>query len=147
MQTRPFFLAVGALIKNKKGAYLLIRRSKSSSYCSGAWETPGGKPDEGESISEALVREAREETDLEIALDGLAGASEFPHPEENPDKQIVMLYMNASILTDEEIIDEKLKEHLKDKKEHDDYDWFPLSEFPEPLTPALKSFVENLKSK
>jgi 8-oxo-dGTP diphosphatase len=141
MQTRPYFLAVGALIPNDNGDYLLLRRLKSKKHFAGEWETPGGKPNEGESISETLVREAREETRLEIALDGLAGASEFPFPnKENPKIQIVMLYMNAHIVSG--------KVDLGGSKEHEDHDWLPLSEFcTKKLTPALASFVEKLKSK
>lgn len=138
MQLKPPSLAVGTLIDNGEGTYLLLQRSETSKHFAGAWETPGGKLNKGESFTDALVREAREETGLEIVLDKLAGASEFPFPEENPEKLIVMLYMYAH----------KVSGKVTLSEEHQDSVWLPLSEFrTKKLTPALASFVEKLKSK
>ncbi|MFC1634705.1 NUDIX hydrolase [Planctomycetota bacterium] len=131
--SKGYGLAVGALIENDKGEYLLVQRIKTSKFFTGMWETPGGKLDPGESFADALVREAKEEIGLEIVLDGLAGASEF----ELPHIKIVLLYMKAHVVSGEVIL----------SHEHQDYAWLPLSEFrTKPLTPALASLVEKLKS-
>ena len=140
MQTKPFFLAVGALIDNGKGACLLLKRSELSTFFPGAWETPGGKSDEGESFTEALMREVREEAGLEISLDGLVGASEFELPEKKsegkPGKKIVLLYMKAHVVSGQVTLSD----------EHQDFAWLPFSKFrTKSLTPALASLVEKLK--
>ncbi len=52
---------VGALIRH--GEDVLVLRSRK---WSGKWSLPGGKIERGESIAEALAREVREETGLEL---------------------------------------------------------------------------------
>jgi ADP-ribose pyrophosphatase YjhB (NUDIX family) len=54
---------VGALIRNEHGQVLMVRTQKWS----GLWGIPGGKIKFGEPSHEALKREIKEETDLEIA--------------------------------------------------------------------------------
>ncbi|UCH84084.1 MAG: NUDIX domain-containing protein [Candidatus Latescibacterota bacterium] len=53
---------VGGLIFNPAGELFLMRSHKWR----GKWVVPGGHIDLGESIEEALVREIKEETDLDI---------------------------------------------------------------------------------
>ena len=53
---------VGALIFNSAGEVLMLRTHKWS----GLWGIPGGKPKFGETSEEALRREVKEETNLEI---------------------------------------------------------------------------------
>jgi 8-oxo-dGTP diphosphatase len=53
----------GVLIRD--GKVLLIRRGKPPLY--GRWVVPGGTVELGESLEQALVREMREETGLEVA--------------------------------------------------------------------------------
>jgi 16S rRNA (cytidine1402-2'-O)-methyltransferase len=53
---------VGALILNSEGQVLMLRTHKWS----GLWGIPGGKPKLGESSEDALRREIKEETNLEI---------------------------------------------------------------------------------
>ncbi len=50
---------------------VLIRRSDAP--LAGYWAPPAGYVETGESVPEAVIREAREECGLEIALDELAG--------------------------------------------------------------------------
>ncbi|MBN2385524.1 MAG: NUDIX domain-containing protein [Anaerolineales bacterium] len=56
-------VGVGVLIE-KDGQVLLLRRRNV--HGAGSWSTPGGHLDFGESPEECAVREAREETGLEI---------------------------------------------------------------------------------
>lgn len=57
-----------ALIEHE-GRLVMIRRLADP--LAGYWAPPAGYVECGESVPEAVVREAREETGLEIALDGL----------------------------------------------------------------------------
>lgn len=47
----------------------------------GWWEFPGGKIEEGESHTDALIREIREELDAEITVDRLLDVVEWDYPE------------------------------------------------------------------
>ena len=67
-------LGVAAVIWNDRQEVLLIRRTKEPRK--GQWSLPGGKVEFGEGLEDAVHREVREETGLEIALLGLAGVAE-----------------------------------------------------------------------
>jgi len=53
---------VEAIIKNKGGKVLLLKRSKLNRFYVGKWQLPGGKVDFGENIQKAIRREIYEET-------------------------------------------------------------------------------------
>ena len=56
--------AVGALVTNDSNELLLVRRAREPGK--GKWGLPGGFVDRGESIEDAMRREVREETTLEL---------------------------------------------------------------------------------
>ena len=56
---------VAALIE-KDGKYLIAKRSTGSSEVLGKWEFPGGKVEKGEDEYSAIVREIKEEFELNI---------------------------------------------------------------------------------
>lgn len=62
-------LAVGTIIRDDAGRVVLVRRAIEPGY--GKWVFPGGYVDRGEEVRVAAVREAREETGLDIRLDEL----------------------------------------------------------------------------
>jgi mutator protein MutT len=59
----------GAVIRDPAGRLLLVRRGHAPS--ADLWSVPGGRIEPGESPAEAAVREVREETGLEVAVDRL----------------------------------------------------------------------------
>lgn len=59
-----------AVIEHERQLVLILRRDPP---LAGYWAPPAGYVETGESVPEAVQREAREECGLEIALDGLAG--------------------------------------------------------------------------
>ncbi|MFF9868064.1 NUDIX hydrolase [Streptomyces sp. NPDC013953] len=61
--------AVGAVIPAEGGRVLLLRRP-AGDYLGGLWELPSGGVDEGETLTDALRREATEETGLTIETIG-----------------------------------------------------------------------------
>ncbi len=62
-----------------EGKLLLVRRATEPGL--GLWSLPGGYVDRGEVVEEALVREFREETALEVQVTRLLGLfSEPGHP-------------------------------------------------------------------
>lgn len=62
-------VAVGTIIRAGDDRLVLVRRAIQPGY--GLWVFPGGYVDRGEEITSAAVREAREESGLDIRLDGL----------------------------------------------------------------------------
>jgi len=48
------------------GSQLLIAQRREDDMLGGLWEFPGGRVEEGESLEEALVRELREELDIDV---------------------------------------------------------------------------------
>ncbi|WP_324789213.1 NUDIX domain-containing protein [Streptomyces sp. H51] len=60
--------AVVALVRDDAGRVLMVQRSDN-----GRWALPGGGHDVGESISDTVVREVREETGIDVEVVGLTG--------------------------------------------------------------------------
>jgi 8-oxo-dGTP diphosphatase len=63
---------VGAVIKDDQGRLLLIKRGHEPG--AGLWSLPGGRIEPGETDAQALVREMREETGLEVQAGPLLGS-------------------------------------------------------------------------
>jgi len=64
--------AAGACIRDEQGRILLLRRSD------GLWSVPGGGLEPGESLAQAVAREVREETGLEVEPVALIGVYSDP---------------------------------------------------------------------
>ena len=65
--------SVNVIVTNDQGDILLICRTDN-----GNWAPPGGAVDLGESLTEAAVRETREETGIECEITGLVGTYTDP---------------------------------------------------------------------
>jgi len=66
---RPFLAVSAAIFRD--GRVLIVRRARPPAH--GVYTLPGGVVELGETLEEAIVREVREETALEIEPLGLAG--------------------------------------------------------------------------
>ena len=62
-------VAVGTIIETSAGRLVLVRRAIEPGY--GKWVFPSGYVDRGELLTRAAVREAREESGLDVRLDSL----------------------------------------------------------------------------
>ncbi|TYO98323.1 8-oxo-dGTP diphosphatase [Geothermobacter ehrlichii] len=63
-------LIVTAAIIEEQGRFLVTRRPDDCRHA-GLWEFPGGKLEDGEAPEQALIRELREELDLDIEVAGI----------------------------------------------------------------------------
>lgn len=134
MPTKPYVLAVKALVFDKDGQCLLLRRSPNNRSFVGCWEWPGGKVDDGEDFATATAREMKEEAGLEIELCALAGATEF----ETPQVRVVLLCMEAKVLGGE----------LKLSHEHDAAAWVHPRDFGAyTLPPGVGDFMLSQAAK
>jgi len=114
MADKPFALAVKALIADDQGRILLLRRSMESKFYKHRWDLPGGKVDCGEGFDLALRREVAEETGLSIALDGVAGATEY----DMPTVRLAVLFLEARPIAGEVAL----------SSEHDAFQWVARQE-------------------
>jgi 8-oxo-dGTP diphosphatase len=134
MSEKPFRLAVRAIIRDEQGRCLLLRRSPVNKGFVGQWEWPGGKADPGESFDEALRREVREETGLEIELLGVVGALDF----EMPQVRVATLCMEARLTGGT----------IQLSEEHDNYAWVPPEEVARwDLVPRFKEMAADYAMK
>ena len=57
---------VNVIITNEKNEVLILKRALNSNLSSSLWNLPGGKVDKKESLNQAVIREAKEETNLKV---------------------------------------------------------------------------------
>jgi 8-oxo-dGTP diphosphatase len=67
-------LAVGAIVIHDD-SLLMVRRGREPNK--GLWSVPGGRVESGEYLSDALIREVREETGIDIEVGDLLGILEW----------------------------------------------------------------------
>lgn len=132
METR---IVVTGILKDKD-LFLVVRRSKEDDLYPGCWEFPGGHIEFGETISDALKRELKEEI----------GFSDFDNPiitnytdevKEKSGKTIHNIELDFIIETNKENINITLS------KEHTEYAWVPKES--ELLDDYIKAKLLNLQ--
>jgi len=65
--------SVNVVVENDKGEILMIRRTDN-----GNWALPGGAIDLGESVTQAAIRETKEEAGIDVEITGLVGIYSDP---------------------------------------------------------------------
>ena len=107
---RPRVRVAGILIENNR-ILLIEHLKKNKKY----WLVPGGGVDWGESTAEALIREYKEETNLDITVEKFLFLSETIAPDKK--KHVINLYFQIKIIKNS-IYDMKLgdEKNLTDLK-------------------------------
>lgn len=77
---RDYGLTMRGIIKNDDGEILILKRHPKSRTDPDTWELPGGKMEKGEFFDEALIREIKEETNLDCSVGDLAIAIQHDYP-------------------------------------------------------------------
>ncbi len=127
----------GCLILNDRKEVLLIRRSGEVRNEAGWWSKPGGGVKFGEKVKEAMIREMKEELDIEVEIIGyLPHTDHIITKETNEDEQHwVAFNFIAKIINGQP---KNMEPHKCDK-----IGWFPLDKLPEKITQTTKEPVEN----
>lgn len=121
---------VAAIIKNAEDKILIAQRNLKKSQ-GGLWEFPGGKVEQGETQEQAIIREIKEELDMDIEYDSYFDEKVY----EYPDKTIRLVALNCKMIG-------------KDYKvlEHENVEWISKEEFDNyTFAPADQFFIEKLK--
>ena len=101
----------------------------------GMWCVPGGALELGETLEEALSREVKEETSLDIWDPVLYDVKASVH----------MIYPNKDEVyyTDVLYIVTKFKGELKHDEESKELRWFPIDSLPENIMPTQTEYLER----
>lgn len=105
----PYGLTVRGIVKNDNNEILIVKRHPKSRTDPEMWELPGGKVESGEFFTDALVREIKEETDLDVKVGDFAEAiqNDYMH------KRTVQIMMYLT----------NIKGEVKISEEHTDWMW------------------------
>jgi len=106
----------GMIIKNRK--ILIIKRHENQKVVPGEWEMVGGKINMDENLEEGLLREIKEETNLDCSIERLLYATD--HNIKENKKVVILVYLCRP-----------LSEKIVISHEHQDYKWVEKKEFRE----------------
>jgi 8-oxo-dGTP diphosphatase len=98
MAVGHFLGGVGALIWDPAtNKYLLLRRADNRDFQAGKWECLTGRVDQGESYTQALHREVREEIGTEVQIDFIIATTHFYRGEEKPENELLGVIYGCTI--------------------------------------------------
>ena len=80
-----YHLTVLGAVMRPDGKYLITKRRDDKEWAPGSWEIPGGGATAGEESADAVVREIREETGIDVS--DAAGGFVFTYKRTNPEEQ------------------------------------------------------------
>ncbi|MGG0795126.1 NUDIX domain-containing protein [Brevibacillus laterosporus] len=128
-------VGVGAAIIDDNRRILLVLRKKAPE--AGCWSLPGGKVDYMETIEDAVIREIKEELNIDIAIDSLLCVTNHIVQAENV--HWVAPTFIARISSGEV---QNLEPHALEK-----VGWFPIDELPDNITITTTYAIDQLKNR
>lgn len=127
---KGYGLTVRGIIKNENDEILIVKRHPKSKTDPEMWELPGGKVEKGEHFVDALVREIKEEVNLDVNVTDFAEAiqNDYSH------KRTVQIMMYLDVIEGE----------VKISEEHTDWMWASIDKI---RTLELSSSLEKTLKK
>lgn len=122
------------LIENNK---ILLQRRFNTGYEDGKYSLVAGHVDDGETFTEAIIREVKEEAGITLQADDLS----------------VVHIMNRNIENNGRIdvffLAEKYTGDIENKEPNkcDDLSWFDLNDMPDNIIPYIKKAISCIKDK
>lgn len=122
-------IQVTAAIIRQNDRILICKRGAGGS-CAFLWEFPGGKLEVGETLEECLIRECKEELEIDIAIKCIFAETTYKYP----DREIAFTFFTAEIMGGE------LKMNV-----HNDMQWVLPSELKDyEFCPADMEIIRRL---
>ena len=116
----------------ENGKYLLLKRSVGHPHFLGLWDFPGGRQDEDETLEQTVVREAKEETSLDITVNKMEKEADFIHEQYAENLHFYIFSVS------------KYTGNIKLSKDHTEYLWLTKEEILRlNLHPAVKIYFEK----
>jgi 8-oxo-dGTP diphosphatase len=128
------------IIFNGAGKLLALRRSEDDTHRPGGFDFPGGQVNDGETIVAGAIREAAEESGLQLKAEGLqlvfATTKVGYHVEQEANINIVWIGFVTTITGDQTV---------RLSHEHQRFDWYTLEEaLAECDGPTQKQFLSHV---
>ena len=123
-------LTMRGVIKNTDNEILILKRHPKSKTDHEMWELPGGKVEKGEHFTNALIREIKEETNLDCEVGDFCEAvqNDYMH------KRTVQLIMYL----------ENIEGDVKISEEHTEFMWADLEKIRSlEISSSLKKILEK----
>ncbi|WP_134684848.1 NUDIX domain-containing protein [Brevibacillus migulae] len=129
-------LAVGAVIINEHNEMLMVWRNRKPEK--DTWSIPGGKVELYETLEQCVVREVKEEVNLDVEVKGLLCIAETVQPE-NEEHWVSAIY--------EVEIKGGVARNMEEGGAIGDLRWFPLSQLPGSIACFTIPAIEQLKKR
>jgi 8-oxo-dGTP diphosphatase len=123
-------VGVGAIVLDEAGRIGLLQRGPLARNEQGMWACPGGAVERGERLTEAIVREVREEVGMEIAV--LAQLAAFDHLLPDGEQWVSVAFV-VRLLSGTPTAKEPGKCIA--------WEWFALDTLPQPLSPLAETHL------
>lgn len=127
---KSYGLTVRGIIRNDSGEILIVKRHPKSKTDPEMWELPGGKVEKGEHFADALVREIKEETNLDVNVGDFCEAvqNDYSH------KRTVQLMMYL----------DDVEGSVEISEEHTEYMWASIEKIESlELSSSFKKVLEK----
>lgn len=138
MKEGEYHLTVLGVVAHKDGRFLITKRVMTKAWAPGWWEVSGGAAQAGEDSKDAVLREIKEETGLDVS--GWEGGYLFSYKRDNPaegDNYFVDIYRFVSAFDEAEI-------HLQEE-ETDGYMLATLDEIKEFAQQGIFLHFDSIK--
>ena len=128
--------AIVCIIYDKEKGLLFEKRTDN-----GMWCVPGGAIELGESLEEALKREVKEETSLDVFNPKMVDVKASVH----------LIYPNEDEVyyTDVVYVVEEYEGELNPDSESEELVWYPIDNIPDNIMPTqidyINNFIKNIK--
>ena len=129
---KGYGLTVRGVIKNDDGDILIVKRHPKSKTDPEMWELPGGKVEKGEHFADALVREIKEETSLDVNVGDFCEAVQNDYSHKRTVQ--LMMYLND------------VKGSVEISDEHTEFMWASIEKIKTlKLSTSFKKVLEKKK--